>query len=156
MRKILGLIFVSAALILTSCTSNEGAVKKLAAAQAESKYDEMLKKEAEDMIPQSDFLRQGYVDYLKKHSEFETEDVKIEGENFAIAKVTVTTYPAAMRKTLAKIAGTVDPSKARQFNFGNALQLIAQQTGGSTSTAKQDAGVFKYHKNSSGNWLLEE
>lgn len=141
---------------LVSCTSNEGAVKKLAAADGEAQFAETLKKEADDLIPQSDWLREAYVSYMKKNSEFETEDVKIQGEVLAIATVTVTTYPAAQRRVVAKIAGTVEAGKVRNFNFGNAMQLVAQQTGQSIAPEKQNGGVFKYHKKASGDWLLEK
>ncbi|MDG0817953.1 hypothetical protein [Bdellovibrio svalbardensis] len=153
MRKILGLLTLS--LLLTSCTSNEGAVKKLALADGEAHYEEILQKEATDLIPQSDWLREAYVSYMKKNSEFEAE-IKMVNETLAIASVSVATYSSSQRKTVAKIAGTVDPGKVRQFNFGNALQLISQQTGESVKPEKQNSGVFKYHKNSSGTWVLEK
>ncbi len=154
MRKILGLLTLC--LFLTSCTSNEGAVKKLALADGESQFEETLKKESVDLIPQSDWLRDAYVTYMKKHTEFEADEIKIVGENLAIATVSMKTYTPGQRRIVAKIAGTVDPSKVRQFNFGNAMQLVAQQTGQAPNPEKQSAGVFKYHKSSSGDWVLEK
>lgn len=153
MTKTFGLLTLVSALFLTSCTSNESAVKKLALADAETQFTETLKKESDDLITQSEWLRNSYVEFMKKHAEFDVESVKIEG-NLGVASATVIAYPPGQRKILAKIAGTVDSSKARQFNFANALQLISQQTGAPAAVEKQSAGVFKYQKISTGDWKL--
>lgn len=131
-------------------------MKKLAVADAEAQFQETLQKESSDLIPQSDWLRDAYVAYMKKYAEFEADEVKIIGGTLAIATVSVTTYSSAQRRVVAKIAGTVDPAKVRQFNFGNAIQLISQQTGQAMTPEKQNGGVFKYHKNSSGDWVPEK
>ncbi|QDK36977.1 hypothetical protein [Bdellovibrio sp. NC01] len=156
MNKILSLFAVLSVLVLSSCTSNESQVKKLALADAETQFNELIQKEADEYITQSEFLKNAYVSYMKKNSEFEIDEVTIQNENLAVAAVKVTTYPPVQRKLMVKIAGTVNPSRERQFNFGNAIQLIREQTGQTVTSEKIPAGVFKYHKNSKGDWLLEK
>ena len=140
---------------LVSCTSNEGAVKKRALEEAEKHFSESLNKEADEGITQSKWLRDSYVEFMKKYSEFEVEDVKFQGETQAVATVVVVTYPKAARITLLKIAGRLAESEVRRFNFANALQLIGQQTGTSSSPTKQPLAVFGFHKDSSGEWRLQ-
>lgn len=142
-------------IVLTSCTSNEGAVKKRALEAAENQFAENLSKEADDGLTQSKWIHDGYIEFMKKYSEFEVEDVKLPTENRAVATVIIVTYPKAARTTLVKIAGRVPESEARRFNFANALQLIGQQTGTSSEPVKQPFAVFGFHKDSSGEWRLQ-
>ena len=152
MQKLIFFLTLTSSLFLVSCTSNEGAVKKAAVAEGERQFTETLTKESQDFI-QSVFLRDAYVSYMKRNSEFDTEDVKVQGELFATAVVTVKTYSPVLRRTVARIANGVEAGHERQFNFGNAISLVAKQTGTSASTEKQPLGVLKFQKNSSGDWL---
>lgn len=128
---------------------------KRALEEAEKQFAESVNKEADDGITQSKWLHDSYVEFMKKYSEFEVEDVKFQGETNAVATVVVVTYPKAARITLMKIAGRLAESEERRFNFANALQLIGQQTGTSSSPTKQPLAVLGFHKDSRGEWRLQ-
>lgn len=155
MTKFLFILILISSVFLNACTSNEKIVKRLALAEAESQFVVKAQKDANEFITQSDWLRDEYVQFIKQNSEFQVESVQMEGTSLAVAAVSVKTYPTTQRLTLAKIAGSVEASKVRLFNFGNALQLMAKQTGGSAGMEKQSAGVFKFQKKASGDWQLQ-
>jgi len=142
-------------LTLSACTSEEGALKKQALAIGQKKFNEVIQKEAEESLGQSEWLRQAYREFIESRSEVEVDEVKFQGESLATVSVSVTTYPMKMRRTLLGIAGKVDASKSRRFNFSEALSLVGQQTGQSTETEKQPLTVLKYAKGASG-WILQE
>jgi hypothetical protein len=117
-------------IFLSACTWGEGAVKKKALAEAEAQFREFVMKEA-DLAISNNWLKEGFVEYIDKQSEFEVKEVKSLGESEAVVTVTVMSIEPQQRKVMAEIAGRVDKDKVRNFNFANARQMIAQQTGGS-------------------------
>jgi hypothetical protein len=156
MRNIIPALIATSLLVLTSCTSNEGAMKKAAVEYAEKQFAENVQKEADEAIPQSEFLKKAYVDFMKKYSEINAAQAQMQGDNNGVVMVTVKTYPKPAKKTLLKIAGTVGDADARRFNFANALQLIAKETGSDTSPIEQPFATYSLHKGSSGDWKVKE
>jgi len=156
MKNILRTLLILIPLFFTSCTTNERLVKKQALAESESQFNDELVKEAQDQIAGSDWLRNAYVEFIKKHTDFSVDDVQFQGETLAVAATSISTYPKKMRLMLVAIAGRVPPEKVRQFNFAYALQLLGEQFKVKVVPEKQKAGVFKFQKDSSGNWTLQK
>ncbi|MBO9668720.1 MAG: hypothetical protein J7501_18115 [Bdellovibrio sp.] len=156
MRNIIQALITVSLLVLTSCTSNEGAMKKAAVEYAEKQFAENTQKEADEAIPQSDFLKKSYVEFMKKYSEISAAQAQLQGDNNGVVMVVVKTYPKPAKKTLLKIAGTVSDSEARRFNFANALQLIAKETGSDATPVEQPFATYSLHKGSSGDWKVKE
>ncbi|MEK2644610.1 hypothetical protein [Bdellovibrio sp. BCCA] len=154
MKKLLLALIGTMILTLSACTSKEGKLKKQAEEIGKAKFMEVLKKEADDGLGQSDWLRQAYVEYVGNRSEVEAENVNFIGETAATATLVVKTYSPKMRQTLISIAAKVDPDKARRFNFGEALVLIRRQTGQNTETDYQPLTVLKFTK-SGEKWVAD-
>lgn len=141
-------------LSLTACTSQEAGLKKQAQKLGEQKFAEVIQKEAEESLSQSDWLRQEYIQFIHRHSEVEIEEVQLQGENLGVVSLTVTTYPEKVRRTLLEIASKVDPSRSRRFNFSEAVSLIRRQTGQALEPDKQPLGVYKFKK-AEKSWIAE-
>ncbi|MNS72091.1 hypothetical protein D3C72_1054890 [compost metagenome] len=105
------------------------------------------------MAIQNNWLREGFVDYIEKQSEFEVSDLKTFGESNAVALVTISSIDPNQRKILAEIAGRVDKEKVRNFNFANALNLISQQTNTSREKVKLP-NVEIQLKKTNGDWTV--
>jgi len=144
MKKLILILFLSP-FFLSACTSNEGAAKDQAIKEAQGQFDEVLNKEALDNIAQSDWLRDAFVRYIHSGTEWSADSIKMEGDNDATVTVLAETVALKPRKTVAAIAGRLDKSVERNFNFSNALGLIAQQTGTSADKVKIPF-VIKVHK----------
>ncbi|WP_374078505.1 hypothetical protein [Bdellovibrio bacteriovorus] len=153
--KLHALILTSAlCLTLTACTSDEGMLKKQAIEVGTAKFNEIIQKEGEESLGNSEWLRQAYGEFIHNRSEVEVEEVKFQGEKLATVSVVVTTYPTKLRRTLLGIASKVDASKSRRFNFSEAVSLVAQQTGQKSEPEKQPLTVLKFSK-SSDKWILD-
>ncbi|WP_374029846.1 hypothetical protein [Bdellovibrio bacteriovorus] len=138
---------------LVSCTSDEGMLKKEATKIGQTKFAEQIQQEAQDSLSHSDVLREAFINFIQKSSEVEVEEIKFQGEKLATVSVTVTTYPAKLRRTLLAIASKVDASKSRRFNFAEARSLIGQQ-GEKIEVEKQALTTIKFHK-SGDQWQSE-
>ncbi len=151
MRKILCLALCFA---LASCTSQEGAIKKQAHQLGEHHFQELIREEAQSGLPQSDWLRDSYEEFIKDRSTVEVAEVALQGESRATAVVVVETYSLPLRRTLLSIAGKVDPAKTRRFNFSEAISLIAQQTGQKGEVEKQPLKTYKFQKSGT-TWTVQ-
>lgn len=151
LRLLLCLFFV----LISACTSQEGKVEKQALALGEKKLQEVLQTEADDNIKQSAWLNKSYVEFMRDHSEVLVSEVKMHSESRATASVVMKTYPLSLRTTLAKIAGGIDESKSRRFNYGEALGLIGQQVGKAPEPVEQPLITYKFNKTSAGTWVVE-
>jgi hypothetical protein len=138
-------------LFFVSCTRHE--LKDLGLKEAQNQYDETLNKEIEGMSFPG-VLRDNYLAFLKKTADFEVEDVKMSDPDHATVSVRVEAVAMENRKTLAQIASTLDPGKAKGFNMGNAVNLIEQQPG-QVKGKKESLYFLKYHKEGSG-WALDK
>lgn len=138
---------------LVGCTSQESKIEKLAVELGERKFQEVLTQEASDGITQSGWLRTAYVDYMSQNAEVLVSEVQFHGENQATAVVVVKTYSPPMRRTLAEIAGGIDQSKTRRFNFGEAISLIGKQMGKKPEKTEHPLTTFKFNKTSAGTWV---
>ena len=130
-------------------------MKDQAIAQAQSQYEELITKEANDIITQSAWLRGNYVDFVKKRTEYKVQNILKQGENSALVSVVIISMTTPQRKTLADIASRVIADKERNFNFSNALQLIAKQTGSSATSDEMGITTVKMRK-SGGSWVAEK
>lgn len=155
MKNILLMIFSFLTLLLTACTSQEGQLKKQAQEQGEKKFAEMIQKEAEESLGQSEWLRQAYTEFIQNKSEVEVDEVKMQGEKLATVSVTVTTYPVKIRRMLLGIAGKVDSTKSRRFNFAEATSLVTQQMGEKNETVKQPLETYRFSQGSE-KWILQQ
>jgi|GEM_PF-1451566 hypothetical protein len=151
MKQVLRLSLVGF-LFLASCSWGNGAIKKRAILEAQSQFREVITKEAEAAI-ENNWLREGFVDYVEKHSEFDVEDLKVFGDNNAVALVSLKSIDPNQRKILAEIAGKVEKDKVRNFNFSNALRLISQQTGMSRENVKLPSYEIQLKKGN-GDWTI--
>lgn len=143
------LILVLICLFLGACTNSD--LKKKSLAQAETQYLQTLEKELEG-ITMPGRLRENYIAYLKSTSKFEVSDVKLIEAN-AVVSVQQEAVAIENRKTLAQIAAKMEPSKAGQFNMGNAINLIEQQPG-QVKGKEKTLYFFKFHKSGS-DWVLD-
>lgn len=139
---------------LVSCTSQEGAIKKQALRLGEQHFRELIREEAQTGLPQSDWLRDAYEEFINDRSIVEVADIALQSDTRATAVVVVETYPLPMRRTLLSIAGKVEPGKTRRFNFSEAISLIAQQTGQKGEVEKQPLKTYKFHK-SAESWTVQ-
>lgn len=151
MKKILITLTLPILFFLHACTSDEGKLKEAALQLGKQKFAETLKLEAEEELTKSEWLRQAYVDFMKDISEVEVQQIKIEGSS-ALVTLQVKTYSLYLRRTVLKVANSVDKTKSRSFSFSEALRLISQ-----TNDKKfdpQPLGVYKFAK-SSDRWVLQ-
>lgn len=153
MRKILCLAFSFA---LASCTSQEGAIKKKALQLGEQHFQELIRDEAQNGLPQSDWLRDSYQEFIKDRSKVEVAEVALQSDSRATAVVVVESYPLPLRQTLLGIASKVDPGKTRRFNFSEAISLIAQQTGQKGEVERQPLKTYKFQKTSDSWTVLDQ
>jgi len=149
------LIFLGFVLILSACTSQEGHLKKAALAQADTKWTESLQAEAREAVPQSEVLQTAYLEFMKKNSETQIEDIQFHGENRATVAVIVSSISLPLRRTLLKVASQLGPDKTRRFNFQDALAPVAAQSGESTTPEKRPFAVYKFSKSQDGLWRPE-
>ncbi|UOF02803.1 hypothetical protein [Bdellovibrio reynosensis] len=154
MRKILLFSLTIATLWAAGCTSEEGKLKKQAISTGELRLQQLIQQEALDGMPQSSELRQGYQDFIMARSEVVTDEPEIIGGS-AVVSVAAMIPPVKLRKTLIAIAGKLDSSKARRFNFGEAVSLIKRQTGEDTENTKQGLGIVKFVKQGEA-WVQSE
>lgn len=139
--------------MIVSCTSQEAALTKQAESIGEQKMMEAIRVEADEMLKNSAFLHNGYIEFMRHQAKVNVEDVKIINERLATATVTMMAPPVKLRRTLLEIAGKVDPSKSRRFNFSEAVNLIRKQTGISDREV-QPLGVYQFRKNQD-QWMAE-
>ncbi|MBV2168503.1 MAG: hypothetical protein KUL82_07330, partial [Bdellovibrio sp.] len=111
MKKTLLIALACLSLCFSACSSEEGKLKKMALEMGQKKFSEVIRQEAAEFLPDSEWLRQSYVELIDKNSEVEVEEVKFQGDNLAVVSVVVVTYPYRFRRTLLKVAGAVDVSK---------------------------------------------
>lgn len=149
------LTFLAIAFILSACTSQEGHLKKAALKQADTKWTETLKGEAQQALGQSEVLQIAYLEFMSKHSELEIEEVQFQGENRATVSVVVSSLSVPLRRTILKIASQVGPDKTRRFNFQDALGPVAEQSGEKTTPEKRPFAVYKFSKGEDGLWRPE-
>lgn len=156
MKNLIRLLFLMPLFLtaLTACTGNEGAAKEEAIKGAQSQFDDVLNKEAQDNIPSSDWMRDAFTSYIHKVTEWSTDSIQMQGDNDATVTVIAETVALKPRQTAAVIAGRLDKSAERNFNFANALGLIAQQTGTSPEKVKIKF-VIKVHK-SGDHWVAAQ
>ncbi|XGC81683.1 hypothetical protein ACES2L_04205 [Bdellovibrio bacteriovorus] len=154
MRKILLFSLTIATILASGCTSEEGKLKKQAISIGELRLQQLIQQEAQDGMPQSAELRQGYQDFIMARAEVVTDDPEIIGGS-AVVAVAAMMPPVKLRKTVIAIAGKLEPSKARRFNFGEAASLIKRQTGEDTENTKQGLGVVKFTKQGEA-WVQSE
>lgn len=153
MKKIiLTTVSLFLALGLSACTS-QSALKSAALKGAKSEFHTTLVKEMEGQLGPSTGTGNNFLTYIENHSEFEVNDIKMEGENNAVVRVQVETVPKKNRTTLIKIAGNLDPVKTPNFNMGNAINLIEQQPG-QVKGKEINFLVLKFHK-SGESWVFE-
>ena len=143
------------AFILSACTSQEGHLKKAALTQADLKWTESLQAEAREALTTSEVLQTAYLEFMKKNSEVQIEDVAFQGENRATVSVVVSSIPLPLRQTLLKVASQVTPDKTRRFNFQDALGPVAEQSGHKTAPEKRPFAVYKFSKSEDGLWRPE-
>lgn len=141
--------------LLGGCTSQEGKIEKKAQELGERKFQELLQQEADENIKQSDWLNKAYLEFMTERSEVMVSEVKLQSQTRATAAVIVKSYPVSLRRTLAKIAGGIENSRSRRFNFSEALGLVGQQTGGTAETVEQPLITYKFNKTSAGTWVVE-
>lgn len=151
---VLGIAF-SYWLLLGACTSQEGHLKKAALKQADIKWTESVQAEAREALTQSEVLQIAYLEFMKKNTELEIEEVQYQGENRATVSVVVSTLSAPLRRTLLKIASQVGSDKTRRFNFQDALAPVAAQSGEKTTPEKRPFAVYKFSKGEDGLWRPE-
>jgi hypothetical protein len=142
-------------LVLSACTSQEGHLKKAALKQADIKWTESVQGEAREALAQSEVLQLAYLEFMKKHSELEIEDVQFQGENRATVSVVVTSLSVPLRRTILKVASQVGPDRSRRFNFQDALALVAAQSGEKMTPEKRPFAVYKFSKGEDGLWRPE-
>lgn len=153
MKRYIAVLVGTVCLLLASCTSTEGALKKAAIEAAKSHLGDMLEKEANDGIKQSQWIRQGYREYLFNRSKFEAMEVRFQGESAATVTVVISTYTSKLRQTLVGVAAKADGSK-QLFNFADAISMIGKQTGLPTGVDEHIPLVIKFTRNQ-GQWTLE-
>lgn len=153
-RIFLSLIYVFS-LLTAACTSDEGLLKEQSINVGTVKFNEIIRQESEETLSQSPGIQQSYIEFMKAHSEVSVADVKFKGENQAVVSLVLKTYPDKLRQTLLEVAQKVAPSKSRQFNFGEALSLIAKQRGIKEETEEKNLVVLKFQKVSE-RWTLIE
>lgn len=154
MKKTLLIALACLSLCFSACSSEEGKLKKMALEMGQKKFSEVIRQEAAEFLPDSEWLRQSYVELIDKNSEVEVEEVKFQGDNLAVVSVVVVTYPYRFRRTLLKVAGAVDVSKTRRFSFGEALGLVAAQSPEKNKPSKQPLTVYKFSKGAEG-WVAQ-
>lgn len=137
-----------------SCTSNEGAIEKLALKLGEQKFHEVMTKEASETLTKSEWIRDAYRDFVVKRSNVLVHEVNLQGEGQANAIVVVETFSPALRKGLVGAAQRADITKERLFNFGDALNLVAKQIGEKPTLGKYPLTIYKFKKDSSGEWVV--
>jgi hypothetical protein len=137
---------------LSACTS-QSALKSEALKDAKIEFHAALIKEMEGQLTPSSGTGNNFLTYTENHSDFEVNDIKMEGENNAIVRVQLETIPKKNRTTLIKIAGNLDPVKTPNFNMGNAINLIEQQPGQVKGKEIQIL-ILKFHK-SGESWIYE-
>lgn len=146
------LLFVS--LALTACTSDEGKLKKQSLEEGDRIFLDMLKREAEDYGPRSNWLKNAYVDYMLAQSNVQIGSLTYPAKDAAWLVVEVETLSKDMRKNLLAVAQKVDPSKERKFNYGEAVGLIVQMAGVSREKVVQPLKTLRYTKRDK-TWILE-
>lgn len=149
------LILLGTALILSACTSQEGHLKKASLKQAEKKWEETLQSEARESLSQSEWLQTAYMDFMKKNSELEIDEVQFQGEDRATVSVNLSSFSPLLRKTLLKVASQVGLDKTRRFNFAEALRPVAGQVGEKPEQEKRPFSVYKFSKGPDGLWRPE-
>ena len=132
---------------LSAC-SDESTLKKKGLELAEQKFNENIKTEVREAVPNSEVIQQAYVDFMRGKSEVEVTDVKIQSPTTAVVSTSVTTYPVKLRKTLLGVAKTVGLDKTRRFNFADAAPMVASQIGMKAEVEKQSFEVYKFQKQS--------
>lgn len=153
MKRYIAALVGTVCLLLASCTSKEGALKKAAVEAAKTQLSDVLEKEANEGIKQSQWIRQGYREYLFNRSKFEAMEVRFQGENAATVTVVISTYTSKLRQTLVGVAAKADGSK-QLFNFADAISMIGKQTGLPTGVDEHTPLVIKFTR-SQGQWIME-
>lgn len=141
-------------LALTACTSEEGKLKKQSIEEGDRIFLDMLKREAEDFGPRSNWLKEAYVDYILAQSNVQIGSLTYPAKDAAWLVVEVETFSKDMRKNLLAVAQKVDPSKERKFNYGEATGLIVQMAGVSREKVVQPLKTLRYTKKGK-TWVLE-
>ncbi len=152
MRNIL---FLLCLVVLSSCTSQEGHLKKAALKQGQIKWEKILDGEARESLEQSDWLKQAYIEFILKSSEVEIDDVQFQSEDRATVSVVVKSYSTQLRRTLLKVASQVGKDRSRRFNFAEALEPTSEHSGETAEISERPLDVYKYKKGSDGLWRLE-
>ncbi|WP_413582262.1 hypothetical protein [Bdellovibrio sp. HCB288] len=153
-KLILPLILVMSCLV--ACTSDEKSLKKAAEAAAAAQFKSTIEEEAKGYLTQSDTFLNAYVSFMVKFAEFSAEDIKLNGGVMGSATVYITSYPPDVRKGLLKVAATVSPAAVNRFNFANAYQLIAKETGRPGEPMKYLFVVYNLRKDTHGDWVVQK
>lgn len=145
MKKISFLLVICC--VVAAC-SDESALKKKGLELAQAKFEENLKAEAQEGVPQSPVLQQAYIDFMHLKSEVRVSSVKIQNPTSAVVATSLTTYSKKLRQTLLSVAQGVGPDKTRRFNFADAIPMVSKKTGVKTEVEEQPFEVYLFQKQS--------
>lgn len=137
-----------------SCTSKEGALKEKSLEMAQKKFYEAMTFEAGETLKNSDWIRDGYRDFIVKRSKVKVHEINYQGETHANVIIVVETYSPNIRRGLVGVAQRADVKKERMFNFGEALPMVAKQVGESSKLGTYPLTIYKFTKNPAGDWVL--
>jgi hypothetical protein len=76
------------------------------------------------------------------------------GESAGVTTVFITSYAPDVRKKMLQVASTVKPSAVGNFNFANAYQLIAKETGLPGDPMKYPFATLNLKKDAKGDWIV--
>ncbi|QLY24578.1 hypothetical protein [Bdellovibrio sp. KM01] len=154
MKTILQTLTALSLAFLVSCTSNEKAFKNAAEEAAKAQFATTVEEEARGYLTQSDNFKNAYVSYMVKFAEFSAEEVRMSSESSGVTTVFITSYAPDVRKKLLRVASTVKSSVTGQFNFSNAVQLIAKETGLPGDPMKYPFVTLNLKKDAKGDWIV--
>lgn len=145
-----------AALSLTSCTSEKGQIQKKALEISQLRFEESVRNDANRALKQSEWLANAYVHFMTSQSKVNVGEVQFQGTQTALIKVSLRTYSPEIQQKLLAIAGRLEASKVRNFNFPDAATMIAQQVGEKNPQRETAFGALQFTKNSSGEWVPQQ
>lgn len=125
MKNILALSLIWSVFVL-GCTSDESRMQDRALAEAKELYRQEALDDIAKGVTGKAALQKTAAHVLTEKAKFEVQKVDVQ-RGAAVVVVQALTVPLKARSALIEIMGKLDPSKERNFNVSDALQMILQQ-----------------------------
>ncbi len=119
-------IVLTAIVLLAGCTSDKTKIADKITESVQQKMAEDAKADVQGL--NSEWLKQGYQDYLVKNIQVQITDIKIQDDT-AVVEYKTEKVQSKIRIMLVGVIGKVSPNGERNFNFTDGASMVQKQLG---------------------------